>query len=978
MSRTENNVTGKQYWRSLDELENNPQFEQWLHREFQDGATELDGSSRRTLLKLMAASFGLAGLTACRRPAETILPAVKGVEDYVPGNPLYYNTAFSLGGTATGLTVETHDGRPTKVEGNPAHPASKGAASALAQASVLGLYDPDRSKYVLHNGTPASWEEFEKFAKAHFAKLGQGAKLRFLSETVNSPSLAAVRAQALEKFPEARWYEYDTFSDDSALGGAEQVFGEPLRAHYHFDKADVILSLDADFLGLESPAVAWTRDFSGRRRVKSEQDTMNRLYIAESQFSLTGAMADHRLRMRSADVAEFAIKVARAAGVLPEPLKVLTGEYQKWISVLVKDLEAAKGRSLVIAGPRQPAEVHAVAFLLNAELGNLGETVTFTRTNTSSSGFRPQVALLRELAGDVSRGDVDTIVLLGGNPVFTAPADLFFDEVLEKIPVSIHVGIEADETAALAKWHVPQAHYLESWGDTQSWDGTSTIQQPMIQPLFGGRTEAEVVALLTGYPDQRPYDIVHNYWTAKLGGEKHWRKALHDGVIAETKFAEVKPAANRNKVVAMAASFKGAAPVLEVAFLRSASVWDGRFANNGWMQEAPDPMTKLVWDNAALISPATARTLSVKTGDLIQISRGGLNVTAPVLVQPGQADSSIGVAMGYGRKLCGRVGANVGFSPYPLRSTDALGFATSIRVDKVSGTHSIAQTQEHHSMEGRPLVREASIEEYRKEPEFAEKAAEVPELFSLWKEHKYEHGNQWGMVIDLNACTGCNACLVACQAENNIPIVGKEQVIRGREMHWIRMDRYFTGEENEPEAVFQPIACQQCEDAPCESVCPVAATSHSPEGLNDMAYNRCVGTRYCANNCPYKVRRFNFLDWHKGTAEVQKMAYNPDVTVRMRGVMEKCTYCVQRIEETKIRANADGRRPIRDGEILTACQQTCPADAIVFGNLNDPKSKVSQMRKQNRDYHLLAELNVRPRTSFLAKLRNPNPELVNG
>ncbi|MCX6624422.1 MAG: 4Fe-4S dicluster domain-containing protein [Acidobacteria bacterium] len=573
---------------------------------------------------------------------------------------------------------------------------------------------------------------------------------------------------------------------------------------------------------------------------------------------------------------------------------------------------------------------------------------------------------------------MSTIVLLGGNPVFTAPADLFFNEALGHVKLSIHLGLEEDETAALAKWHLPKAHYLEAWGDGQAWNGTATIQQPMIQPLFGGRTEAELVALLTGYKDQRAYDVVHNYWSAKLGGEKGWRKALHDGVITETKFVEVSPAANRKYVETVAAAFQSGAPVVEVVFTRSASLYDGRFANNGWLQEAPDPMTKLVWDNAALVSPATARNLGVNTGDLLELARGGLKVTAPVLVQPGQADNSIAVALGYGRTRCGRVGANVGFNGYPLRSSDALGFATSIRVTKTGGRHVIAQTQEHHSMEGRPLVREATLEEYRKEPDFAEKASEVPALFSLWDEHKYDQGNQWGMVIDLNACTGCNACLVACQAENNIPIVGKEQVIRGREMHWIRMDRYFTGSENEPEAVFQPIACQQCESAPCESVCPVAATTHSPEGLNDMAYNRCVGTRYCANNCPYKVRRFNFLDWHKDTEEVARMAYNPDVSVRMRGVMEKCTYCVQRIQEIKIRAKAQGRRAIRDGEIVTACQQTCPAEAIVFGNLNDPGSQVSAMRKQNRDYQILAELNTRPRTSFLAKLRNPNPELANG
>jgi Fe-S-cluster-containing dehydrogenase component len=896
--------------------------------------TELDQSSRRTHLKLMAASFGLAGLTACRRPVEKILPAARGVEDYIPGNPLYYATAMSLGGSATGLLVETHDGRPTKIEGNPRHPLSRGAAPAFAQAEILSLYDPDRSRAVLKDGRRSSWEVF---APAVAAMQG---KVRFLSPRVMSPSLEAVRRAALEKFPGAAWSEYEPVSDGEALQGALLAFGQPLQPHYRFDKADVILALDADFLGLEAPSMAAIGDFSARRGATG----MNRLYAAESQYSLTGAMADHRLRMRSSDIARFAQDVAAGRGPV-------------W-----KDLAAHKGRSLVVAGPRQPAAVHALAHWLNQQLGNIGETVTFT------------AAAVAQGPAEALAGEVDALVILGGNPAYDAPADLNFVEGLKKIPLTIHLGVEVNETARLAKWHLPEAHFLEAWGDVRDADGTVSIQQPMIQPLYDGKTAAEVLALMAGYKDRRAYDIVRSYWLAQwpaAEGEKRWRKALHDGVIEGTKAADVKPTLKWSPAGQAPAVAQG----IELTFHPSWNAWDGRYANNGWMQEAPDPMTKLTWDNAALVSAATARALNIETGDVIRIDRAGRQIEVPATVMPGQADNSIALALGYGRTSVGRVGRGVGHDANPLRTTGSMWIASGVKITKTGRKHKLASTQEHHSMEGRPLVREASLEEYKKEPRFAGKPDAEVKLFSLYQEHKYDQGNQWGMVVDLNACIGCNACVVACQAENNIPIVGQDQVARGRAMHWIRLDRYFNGPPEDPRAVVQPVACMQCENAPCESVCPVAATSHSAEGLNDMAYNRCVGTRYCANNCPYKVRRFNFLDFHKGLEEVEKMHFNPDVTVRMRGIMEKCTYCVQRIQEAKIKAKTEGRRPIKDGEIVTACQQTCPAGAIAFGNLLDAASRVSKARAGDRNYAMLAELNVRPRTTYLARLRNPNPEM---
>ncbi len=625
----------------------------------------------------------------------------------------------------------------------------------------------------------------------------------------------------------------------------------------------------------------------------------------------------------------------------------------------------------MVAGPRQPASVHALALWINHALGNVGRTMSLVRP----AGKRDET--LPALAADLAAGRVDTLVVLGGNPAYTAPADFEFATQMARAPMSIHLGEEANETAAVAKWHVPEAHYLEAWGDARASDGTRTVTQPMTQPLFGGKSALELVALLLGNKNARAYDLVREHWTTAWPAaerEQHWQRVLHDGRVEPEKAQTVVPKLDRARLSAALTPEKREG--LEVVFVPGASTYDGRFANNGWLQEAPDPMTKLTWDNAALLSPATARQLGVEHGDVVALAREGREVAAPVYVQPGQADGSISIALGYGRERAGRVGRNVGANAYRIRTSGAMWFASGVSVRKLGRKHTFAVTQEHHSMEGRPLVREASLAEYRKHPQFAGEPDAHTKLFSLYKETKSEGEYQWGMAIDLNSCIGCNACLVACQAENNIPIVGKREVIHGREMHWIRMDRYFAGDAEDPQVVYQPVACQQCESAPCENVCPVAATNHSSEGLNDMTYNRCIGTRYCANNCPYKVRRFNFLDYHQGAGEAIKPAYNPDVTVRMRGVMEKCTYCVQRIQEKKIQAKAEGRRAIADGEIVTACQQTCPAGAIVFGNLNDPNSRVSKLKRQDRNYTVLKELNTKPRTTYLAKLRNPNPELA--
>jgi MoCo/4Fe-4S cofactor protein with predicted Tat translocation signal len=968
-------LTGKKYWRSLDQFYQTPEFQDWIDREFPASATEmLDEPSRRNVLKLMAASFGLAGLTACRRPVEHILPNAKGVEDYIHGKPVYYNTAMSLGGAAVGLTAETNDGRPTKLEGNPNHPFSQGRAKGFHQASILSLYDPDRTPGIRNRGRNAGWDKFKNWLQKLKPEFEKGANLRVLSETVNSPSLAALRKHLLARYPETKWVEYDpVLTSETATNTI------PL---YSFDKADVVVALDSDFLGLDSTTIRNARQFAFKR-AQVEAGAMNRLYVIESQMSVTGGASDHRLPVKSAEIARIASAILNQVNAGANLTGIGTGNAQqdRFIRVMAKDLAAARGRSVVVAGPRQPAAVHALVHELNQALGNVGQTVTYVRNERTS----PQLAELKKLAGEMAAGSVKTLLILAWNPVFTAPADLDFSNNLQKVPNSIYLAHDLDETAPLATWTIPAAHFLESWGDVAAPDGTASIQQPAIEPLHeGAKTASELVALLGEYKDQRAYDIVRNFWTATIPGEeKGWRKALHDGIVPNTSITSI---ATDPGYASFAAGQAAAGSGYEVVFTPSWSTWDGRFANNPWMQEMPDPITTLTWDNAALVSIADAAKLGVERGDVISIERNGRKVEVPVLIQPGQAEGSITLAVGYGRTKCGRVAEGVGVNSYAIRTSDSFGFGSGFSVTKTSAKYPLAQTQQHHTMEEpqlasfqeavtRPIVRETTLEHFKKEPRFAQEMVEHPSLTSLYGDYDYSKGQQWGMTIDLNACIGCNSCMVACQAENNIPVVGKEQVARGREMHWIRLDRYYTGPAENPQIACQPMMCMQCETAPCENVCPVAATVHSPEGLNEMVYNRCVGTRYCSNNCPYKVRRFNYLNWHEGEHEIQKLVYNPDVTVRMRGIMEKCTYCVQRIQEKKIELRAQGRRWMKDGDIEVACQQTCPTDAIVFGNLNDPESRVAKLKQSPRNYALLGELNLKPRGTFLAKLRNPNPEL---
>ncbi len=984
---------GKTYWRSLDHLAETPEFKALVEKEFPEGADELKNPvSRRKFLSLMGASMALAGLTSCRRPVEKIIPYVIKPEEIIPGKPQYYATNMPFGTESFGLLVESHEGRPTKIEGNKNHPASGGSSNVFMQAEMLNLYDPDRSQVILNQGKNSSWQAYraawKKLAAEH-AETG-GAGLAVLSESFASPSMMRLSEAFMKKFPQAKWVTYDSVSDENIFAGIQAATGVTARPKYSFKEANVVLSLDSDFLQMDSNDIPHAREFASRRKVRSENDSMNRLYVVEGTFTITGGMADHRLRVQSGQVGMFAAALAHelsAQGLDIKAPRVNADFDKKWISSVAKDLLANKGKSLVLGGRRQPSEVHTLIALINEVLDNTNKTVSY------SSNPDMQVSNLKsfiELAQAMNAGKVDALVILGGNPVYQAPADIDFAAGLKKVNHSVHLSSHVDETSANTTWHINESHFLESWGDVSGYGGAG-ITQPLIAPLFDGKSNIDVLADLISDEEVWAYGVVQETWQGILGSansDKAWRKVVHDGYMASNREKPV--SMNRSRAqgaVSMSRYYSSTASQndMEVIFTASFTNYDGRYANNGWMQELPDPVTKVTWDNVALISASTAKHLGVKNQDRLKISNGATDVVLPVWVQPGMADNTVALELGYGREI-GRVSTGVGANVGVLRNISGMSIASGFTAEKALGTHILACVQDHHGFDEEKLaaeaiqkrlptiVRESTLSDYQKDPEFAMAFAEKNELKGMWKEHDYSQGLQWGMAIDLTSCTGCSACTIACQSENNIPVIGKDEVSNGRDMSWIRLDRYYTGDVEDPEMVFQPIACQHCEMAPCEGVCPVAATTHSEEGLNEMAYNRCIGTRYCSNNCPYKVRRFNFFNYTKDMPEIVEMAMNPDVSIRFRGVMEKCTFCVQRINVAKIDVKNEGR-DLEDGDIVVACQQACPTDAIAFGNINDPDSEVSKMKAQNRDYALLGELNLQPRTSYGAKLRNPNPDL---
>jgi molybdopterin-containing oxidoreductase family iron-sulfur binding subunit len=961
-------TTGPEYWRSLEELAGSEEFQEMLHREFPKGASEwLDTFSRRGFLKTMGASLALAGLTGCTRlPRQEIVPYVKQPENLVPGKPSFYATAFTLGGYASPILVESHEFRPTKVEGNPQHPASMGGTDIYAQASILDLYDPDRAKNITYMGDVRSWDAFMAAVKGPMSvqKSMQGQGVRILTQTVSSPTLANQIKSYLAANPQAKWHVYEPINRDNVNEGAKMAFGEVVETRYDLSKADVIVSLDADFLYAGFPGnTRYIRDFAARR---NPDGNMNRLYVIESTPSSTGMKADHRIPVRASEFPQ----IFTNDSLWPDPA---------FVKALQSDLHSHAGSSVIIVGDHLPPAIHAFAHKVNAGLGNVGKTVFYSEPVDANPVNRNES--LHDLVQDIRSGKVDLLLILSGNPAYDAPAELEFASALKSNAVAqkIYLGTHRNETAELCHWHVPEAHYLESWSDVRAYDGTASIVQPLIDPLYGGKTVHELVTILAGQPGVGGHDLVQQYWQKQHSGidfEAFWRKSLHDGWIEGTTFAPKSPQVRAEYFDLPAL---GDSNSIELNFRRDPSIYDGRFANNGWLQELPKPLTKLTWDNPVMIGPAMASRLKLNFKDVVEVEFQGKKVKGPIWIQAGHPDNSVTLFLGYGRKRAGQVGTGRGHDIYPLRTSQNPWIASGVKLTPTGETYNLASTQGYQTMETpdgseRPIVMERSLAEYKKEPEFA-KEGETPKELTLYKPYDYSKETyNWGMAIDLNACVGCNNCIVACQSENNIAVVEKEQVLKGRHMHWIRVDAYYNGPRENPKGYFQPVPCMQCENAPCELVCPVGATTHSSEGLNDMVYNRCIGTRYCSNNCPYKVRRFNFLLFQDWETEQYKLMRNPDVTIRSRGVMEKCTYCVQRINEHRIDAErAD--TTIKDGELQTACQQSCPANAIIFGNINDPSSQVNKWKAQPRNYSLLGELNTRPRTTYLAEVRNPNPEL---
>src|SRR5262245_5776834 len=1057
---------GTEQWVGLEELADTPAFQEMLHREFPEDATAwADPVSRRQFIALAGASVALAG-AGCWSPAPAppaqIYPYVRQPEQMTLGLPLFFATGFTVGGVCSGVLAKSREGRPIKLEGNPSHPSSAGAIDAITQASLLNLYDPDRSRLNLKTGIPTGFDNALAEIRTALLKLrGQpGKEIRLLPDTIGSPALGGLILEEFQKaFPTAKWVQYEPAHRDNAREGGRLVYGEHVNTSYDFTKALRVLSLDADFLTCMPGSVRYSRDFNQNRNTHLKEGDkvptaaqLNRLYVVESMLTPTGAVADHRLPMRSADVEAFARAVARGLGVAAAGDTPAPAGAAEWIAPIVKDLQAFRGRSVVVAGDHQPPAVHALAHAMNAALGNIGTTVF----NFSPAEVRPgnQTTEFKELVKDMNAGSVAVLIMIGVNPVFTSPADINFEAALDRVALKIHMGSHVDETATLCDYHLNEAHYLETWGDGRGHDGTASLCQPLLAPLFNGHSPLELIAgIIPDRPTEaptNPREIVKAFWRKNWpanGGstnnfDAQWQRALQEGVIPNS----ARPRFEKQPDPAGIPAYTAPAAGLEVNFRVDPTVYDGRYANNGWLQELPKPITKLTWDNAIIVSPntANAKGLNVKTqstgggehgrqvADVAELTVGDKKVRAAVWIQPGHADDSITFHFGYGRQKCGRVGQNTGVNSYAVRSSDAPWNKVGVQLTGTGDTYILASTQAHFRMEGRRPVRRGTRDEYEQNlakhkedpsvalfakapsvaaPEWQEIDETVPGSPNEWKgekpkEHKHSHdkpgeekkedhghhddrliplsivpatnkeGRRWAMAIDLTACHGCNACVTACMAENNIPVVGKKEVTRGREMHWIRVDRYYEGKDPNDAANlithFQPVPCQQCEKAPCEVVCPVAATVHSFDGLNDMVYNRCVGTRYCSNNCPYKVRRFNFLTFADFKTDTYKLMRNPEVTVRERGVMEKCTYCVQRIRAAEIEAERQGR-PIRDGEVVTSCQAACPAGAIVFGDLGDPKSRVNVWKQQPTNYGLLAELNTMPRTTYLAAVRNPNP-----
>ena len=993
------NEKGKRYWRSIDELADTPEFQQALEREFPQHASEwLDPVSRRSFLKVMGASLALAGLAGCtKQPDELIYPYVTAPADLILGKPIYFASAFPFATGAVPVLIKSMAYRPIKVDGNPEHPYNQGGSDPITQSTLLDMYDPDRSQHVLYRGEERPWIAFVAEFRAMLAdkKASGGKGLYFLSSTVTSPTLARQWQEGQKNYPQAKFIQYDPANRDSHYTAAKQAFGDYVDAQYRLDQADVILSLDADFLGgAQFPGFhRLAKDYANKRKLQSNLN-MNRLYVVEPVTTATGFKADHRLEVRPSQVAPFAVALAAALGAAPASGEYgLTQHQATYLQGVAADLKANAGKCVVIPGEFAAPEAHLAAFAINQALGNVGKTVVYTEPVNPMPSI--QMDEFRALVADMNAGKVDWLVILNTNPVYSAPADLDFADALNKVGTVVQLSSHLDETGENAHWHINNQHYLEKWSDARAYEGTVSVVQPMIAPLYDGHSEHEILQSLLNEPDVSPYDAVRATWKGTLSRgdyEFNWRKSLHDGWIANSAFVPN----NVTAKVTLSAPAAPAADGVEVVFRPDVHTYDGRYANVGWLQEIPRPVTYLSWDNAVQMSYATLEKFGLAQNDAVKIGAAGKYIIGGALAVPGQADGVMVITLGQGRST-GRVAGGVGYNGYLIQQSGAPWRQAGASVEKTGGIYDLCKPREDyidersvahggdgsgtHSLEGnealdRGIIRSATLTEYKADPNFANEGVghyTPPPDDSIFPAYRYDK-NAWGMSIDLNSCVGCNACIAACYAENNLAVVGREQVKIGRIMQWIRIDTYYEGDLAAPRAHFQPMTCHQCENAPCELVCPVGATVHSPEGINLMIYNRCVGTRFCSNNCPYKVRRFNFLLYSDWDTPSLKLMRNPDVTVRSRGVMEKCTYCVQRIQEVKIEADKDNRA-IRDGEIQTACQQSCPTNAIIFGNINDRTSEVAKLKSESRTYGVLADLNTRPRTTYLAEVININEGL---
>ena len=997
--------SGSPYWRSLQELADTDEYRHLMEHEFPGGIDAPDGMSRRRFLQIMSASIAMTSLTGCRWPVEKIVPYAANTPGIEPGTPIRFATTMEMGAAALPVVATSYDGRPIKIDGNPDHPLSAGATSVFAQASVLDLYDSGRSQKVLRRGglftNDTDWAAFAAWAQPRFAAGLAGTAI--LTGATTSPAVVALLQQAAARG--ARIFMHEPVCRLNEMRGLKTAFGTAARTQLDLSAAEVIVDFDSNFLQDHPTAVRSAKAFAAGRRAESGR--MNRLYSFENAFSITGGMADHRYPTAARDIGPavwaLAAELVLGCGLqLPAGCGVGAAQLGAWrghaaggpdIGPIARDLVAHRGKGLLLAGVRQDADVHALVHILNAALDNTGRTLSYVPFDL------PAFGLIDDLVDALNGGGVSTLVILGGNPVYDAPSDLGFGAAFSRAGERIHLGLHDDATGQASTWHLPANHYLENWDLASGWDGSLLAVQPLINPLYDSRGATELLSLLVdGAAPRTGFQVARDTFFQLGGGqgpapavdadpdfEKRWRAFLHDGSLAGSAQAGVALPLAGGALAAPAETAPLGRDNLELTFLQDQSVYDGRFADNAWLQEMPDFMTKLTWDNAAVVSPATAKELGIGHGDLVEMQYRGRSLDAAVYVLPGQARHSVTLTLGYGRDDAGTVGKGAGFNAYRLRTWDALHRGDGLKLRKTGRQYKLACTQDHFAIDKvgaaeiqkrvPGLAREGTFEQYVNEPHFVDHLGiHSPPLISLWKEWEYT-GHKWGMAVDLNTCTGCNACVIGCQSENNIPVVGKDQVSRGREMAWIRLDRYFLGDPEDPKVAQQPVACVQCEMAPCEQVCPVAATTHTREGLNAMVYNRCVGTRYCSNNCPYKVRRFNWYNNFEDLTQTQRLVLNPDVTVRARGVMEKCTYCVQRIETARIKARVEDRS-IRDGDITPACAQTCPTDAIVFGDLNDKESRVSKLRELSRSYDLLGYLNIKPRTFYLARLRNPNPEIA--